>query len=176
LNSKELIRLCLLGDQDGQRLLYETFVTPMARLCLRYIRDKDEVQDVLTEGFMRVYDSLKKFKYRDEHSLEVWIRKIMINQCLMSLRKKRSFTLTGYPVADAEPLQVENTDLPTAEILGLIQTLPEGYRTIFNLFVIDGYDHKEISVLLGISESASRSQLTHARNKLKELLRAHGWT
>jgi RNA polymerase sigma factor (sigma-70 family) len=175
LTNKELIRLCLLGDQVGQKLLYEKFVTPMARLCLRYLKDGDEVQDALMEGFMRVFENVRKFEYRDESSVEVWIRKVMINGCLMRLRKNRTLQISDYADGNLPDVQKDETDCSAAEILSLIQTLPEGYRTVFNLFVIDGFSHKEIGGLLGINESASRSQLTHARNKLKELLRAHGW-
>jgi RNA polymerase sigma factor (sigma-70 family) len=175
LDSQELIRLCLLESQDGQKLLYEKYVAAMARLCLRYIRDEDEVQDILVEGFMKVFNSLKKLEYRDEYSLEAWIRKIMVNECLMRLRKKKKILFIDYSDVKTEPVQPGIDGLEAAEIIDLIQTLPEGYRTIFNLYVIDGYSHKEISELLGISESASRSQLTHARNKLKKLLKLQGW-
>jgi len=176
LDSKELIRLCLLEDQEGQKLLYEQYVTPMARLCVRYIKDKDEIRDVLTEGFMKVFQQLGKFEYRGGHSLEVWIRKIMVNECLMRLRKKRAHLFIEPSMANIEPAQSGVADADAMEILDLIQTLPEGYRTIFNLYVIDGYSHKEIAVLLGISESASRSQLTHARNRLKLILTKCGWS
>jgi RNA polymerase sigma factor (sigma-70 family) len=175
LENKELIRLCLLEDNEGQRLLYEKYITPMCRLCLRYIKDKEEVKDVVAEGFIRIFEHLKKFEYRGEQSLEVWIRRIMINECLMYLRKRKGHLFVDYPEATAEPSQPDNIDGKAKEIFRLIQTLPEGYRTIFNLFVIDGYSHKEIAAMLGISESASRSQLTHARNKLQSLLTAYGW-
>jgi RNA polymerase sigma factor (sigma-70 family) len=175
LNTQELIRLCLLGNPEGQRLLYERFVTQMVRLCLRYIKDKAEAQDVLIEGFTKVYAMLKRFEYRDEHSLEAWIKKIMINQCLMSLRRKKMVITMDYTDTELQISRTENTELSAEEIVGLIQTLPEGYRTIFSLYVVDGYSHKEIAASLGISESASRSQLTHARNKLQQLLRTHGW-
>jgi RNA polymerase sigma factor (sigma-70 family) len=118
---------------------------------------------------------LKRFEYRDEHSLEAWIKKIMINQCLMSLRRKKMVITMDYTDTELQISRTENTELSAEEIVGLIQTLPEGYRTIFNLYVVDGYSHKEIAESLGISESASRSQLTHARNRLQQLLRTHGW-
>lgn len=175
LDVRELIRLCLLGDREGQKLLYERFVTSMSRLCMRYLKDQEEVQDTIIDGFLKVFDMLKTFEYRGERSLEVWIRKIMINQCLMTLRKKHMNVLTASADENLEVESVDGTELSAEEILSLIQTLPEGYRTIFNLFAIDGYSHKEISELLGITESASRSQLTHARNRLKELLKTHGW-
>lgn len=174
LDNQELLRLCLLDDQEGQRLLYEQFITPMAQLCLRYIKDEDDVQDVLTEGFIKVFGNIKKFELKGEYSLEAWIRKIMVNECLMNLRKRRSILRIDDLAETTEPV-ADDHELPASEILKLVQSLPDGYRTIFNLFVIDGYSHKEISLMIGISESASRSQLTHARNKLKELLTIHGW-
>jgi RNA polymerase sigma factor (sigma-70 family) len=147
----------------------------MARLCLRYVKDKDDVQDILAEGFIKVFKHLQKFEYKGEHGLEAWIRKIMVNECLMSLRKKRGHVSLEFSESDTELVQPGGIGSEATEIIGLIRTLPEGYRTIFNLFVIDGYSHQEIADLLGISASASRSQLTHARNKLKQLLTTHGW-
>lgn len=147
----------------------------MARLCLRYISDKEEARDVLIEGFLRVFAMLKRFEYRGENSLERWIRKIMVNECLMNLRKRRR---TLFVDVAEEHIAVGNSadgGMDREEIEMLIKILPVGYRTVFNLFAIDGYSHKEISEMLGISESASRSQLTHARARLKEILNNKGW-
>jgi RNA polymerase sigma factor (sigma-70 family) len=175
LEIKELVRLCLRGNPDGERLLYERYVTIMARLCLRYLKDTGETEDALSEGFIKVFDMLRKFDYRGEHSLEAWIKKIMVNECLMRLRKWKSNPFIPFEAVVMEPVHAEDATLPASEIMDLLQALPEGYRTVFNLYAIDGYSHREIAEMLGISESASRSQLTHARNKLKELLSAHGW-
>lgn len=174
LNNYELVKLCLQGDAMGQKLLYERFVTTMARTCARYLKENTEAEDALIEGFMKVFNGLKKFEHRDEKSLEVWIRKIMINECLSRLRKKRMF-MTVETETWEETIQAETTDLEAEDIFTLVRQLSEGYRTVFNLFAIDGYNHKEISELLGISETTSRSQLAHARNRLRELLNAHGW-
>jgi RNA polymerase sigma factor (sigma-70 family) len=175
LEVKELIQRCLLGNQDAEKLLFSTFVTPMGRLCIRYLKDSDLAQDVLMEGFIKVYKNLKHFTYLGEQSLEVWIRKIMINECLMNLRKRKADL---FMAVDNEHLHIRYEDednLQTEDITDMIKSLPKGYRTIFNLYAIDGYSHKEISDMLGITESASRSQLTHARAILKELLIKHGW-
>lgn len=174
MTNHELVELCLRSDTVGQKLLYERFITSMARTCARYLKENAEAEDALIEGFMKVFSGLKKFEYRDEKSLEVWIRKIMINECLMRLRKKRVFMSIETETTEEEN-QTEITHLEAEDILNLIRQLPEGYRTVFNLFTIDGYNHREISELLGISETTSRSQLTHARNKLRELLITHGW-
>ena len=171
----ELIRRCLSDSPDAQKLLFEKFVTPMARLCIRYLKDHDVAQDVLMEGFMKVFDRLKHFEYRGEHSLGMWIRKIMVNECLMMLRKDRT-RFIYVTEQHIEVNEIVEDHIATDDILALIDHLPDGYRMVFNLYAIDGYSHKEIAGLLDISESASRSQLTHARSKLKELLRKHGWT
>lgn len=173
METKELITLCLRRNRLGEKLLYERYITIMARLCQRYIKDNATVQDILTEGFIKVFDKLPTFEYRGEQSLEIWIRKIMINECLMLLRKSNK--LTSIVDEINEPAQAASVDVEVKEMIVLINLLPTGYRTIVNLYVIDGYSHKEIATLLGITESASRSQLTHARNKLKEILKTHGW-
>ncbi len=172
---KELIEQCRSGNPHGQKLLFEKFVTPMARLCLRYMKDRDSAQDVLMEGFLKVFERLKDFEYQGDRSLEFWMRKVMINECLMKLRKNRTRFVMEVSDVHAHSEQLPQQDLSAEEILVLISSLPAGYRTVFNLFAIDGYSHQEIAALLNISESASRSQLTHARSKLKELLQQHGW-
>jgi RNA polymerase sigma-70 factor, ECF subfamily len=173
LEVKELIALCIRRDRQGEKLLYERYVAVMARLCQRYVKDRAEVQDVLIEGFVKVFEKLKTFEYRGEHSLEVWIRRIMINECLMRLRKRQMYLSALDDENDS--VQPANDGSETREIIMLMHHLPAGYRMVINLYVIDGYSHKEIAELLGITESASRSQLTHARNKLKDILNKHGW-
>lgn len=173
METKELVTLCLRGNRMGEKLLYERYVTVMARLCQRYIKDNNTVQDILTEGFIKVFNKLSTFEYRGEQSLEIWIRKIMINECLMLLRKTNKLRFIVDEID--EPAQVASIEVEVKEMMVLINLLPTGYCTILNLYVIDGYSHKEIATLLGITESASRSQLTHARNKLKDILKTHGW-
>jgi RNA polymerase sigma factor (sigma-70 family) len=175
LDLKELIRRCLLGNPDAQKLLFEKFVTSMARLCIRYLKDHEIAQDAMMEAFMRVFARLKDFEYQGDHSLEMWIRKIMINECLMKLRKNRTRFFMDVTDQHVESTGITEDHFSAEDILVLINSLPEGYRMVFNLYAIDGYSHKEIAMLLEISESTSRSQLTHARSKLKELLRKHGW-
>lgn len=148
----------------------------MARVCTRYLKDHNMAQDAMIEGFMKVFDRLKHFEYQGEHSLGMWIRKIMVNECLMKLRKNRSRFFMAINDRHLEGNGVIPDHFSADDILALIDTLPDGYRMVFNLYAIDGYSHREIASLLGISESASRSQLTHARSKLKELLRKNGWT
>lgn len=172
---KELISRCVKGDRDGQKLLFEQFVTSMARLCMRYIKDRDDAQDVLMDGFMKIFDHLQNFVWQGDGAVESWMRKIMINECLIKLRKDRSRFFMDVTDHDSETHEYGEGDLAAEEIMELINRLPTGYRTVFNLFAIDGYSHMEIATLLKISESASRSQLAHARSKLKEMLTKHGW-
>lgn len=171
---EKVINLCHKNDPQGQKLLYERFINPMARLCTRYIEDDAEAADALIEGFMHVFDSIKKFEYRSDQALEAWIKKIIINQCLGALRKKRKMVMAQDEMTIQETHDQES-GLAAEEIIDLIRLLPKGYRVIFNLAAIDGYSHKEIAKVLGISESTSRSQLTRARNLLKDILRKNGW-
>jgi RNA polymerase sigma-70 factor (ECF subfamily) len=147
----------------------------MARLCIRYLKDHEIAQDAMMEAFMKVFDRLKGFEYQGDHSLEMWIRKIMINECLMKLRKDRTRFFVDVAGEPVEATGITADHFSAEDILMLINSLPEGYRMVFNLSAIDGYSHKEIAGMLDISESTSRSQLTHARSKLKELLCKHGW-
>lgn len=173
MNLAKVVSLCRNNDPLGQKLLYERFINPMARLCTRYMKEEEDVADVLVEGFVKVFNGLKKFEYKNDQSLEAWIKKIMINQSLATLRKKRGKMLALDEVDiqghDHEP------EIAANEIIELIKMLPKGYRIIFNLSVIDGYSHKEIAQMLKISESTSRSQLAHARSKMKNILRKNGW-
>jgi RNA polymerase sigma factor (sigma-70 family) len=176
LDLQELIRQCVSDSPDAQKLLFEKFVTPMARLCTRYLRDSDTAQDAMMEGFMKVFGQLRRFEYQGEHSLGVWIRKIMVNECLMKLRSDRTRFFMDVSDQHLEIQQATADHFSAGDILALVESLPVGYRTVFNLYAVDGYSHREIAEMLKISESASRSQLTHARVKLKELLRKNGWT
>jgi RNA polymerase sigma factor (sigma-70 family) len=172
---EELIRSCTAKNHKGQRLLYQQFVSPMARLCFRYLRDEEEAKDTVTEGFLKIFESIHSFENRHPGALEAWIRKIMVNKCLMKLRSKQRFVFMSTEQEEIPQLSGTEEELSAEEIFQIISQLPDGYRTVFNLFAIEGYSHKEISELTGISESTSRSQLTHARNKMKQLLLKQGW-
>ena len=143
----------------------------MTRLCLRYMKNEETTKDVLAEAFLKVFLNINKFTPKEEGSLGAWIKKIVINESLMALRKHRNIFLTE--ALDEHPLTEEaSVELIFAaeDLYAVILRLPDGYRTIFNLFAIEGYSHKEIAMLLSITEGASRSQLTHARASLKNLL------
>lgn len=164
-----LAEWCHKGDRKSQKYLYETFANPMFRMVMRYLGNEADAGDVLVTGFTRVLDRIGEFTFRGRGSLEAWIRKIMVNEALMCLRSRKSFDTIDeqehHEIADENDFY---GDLHAEDIYNMVVKLPEGYRTIFNLFVIEGYSHLEISEMLGISESTSKSQLLKARKKLQE--------
>ena len=168
MKEKNLIENCI--DRRGERKLYDHFMPAMSRLCLRYVGNSENAFDVLTSGFYKVFKKLKRFEYKGEGSLDAWIRKIMINECLMLLRKEKQQHLL-VNIEHADEISIDSFFQVDSEYLyNAIKQLPTGCREVFNLFVIEGYSHKEIAVLIGITESASRSQLTYAKKKLRDFL------
>ncbi len=142
----------------------------MYALCLRYARNSAEAEDLLQEGFVRVFDKVQGF--RMEGSLEGWVRRIMVHTCINHYRKKsvRNEVLGTEHLDERSvgPMAVQN--LGEEELLALVRELPDGYRMVFNLFAIEGYDHAEIAAMLGCAESTSRSQLAKARRLLQQRL------
>ena len=168
MSEEELISKCLKKDPGAQRELYQRYAPAMLGVCRRYVSDLPTAEDVLQDGFIRVYSKLSSFA--GSGSLAGWIRKIIVNTTLEHIRRKKDLELIEN---DSQISNLYDTDnsavskLTTDELLKYILELPEGYRTIFNLYVIEGYSHKEISELLGISEKTSQSQLTRARKTLQ---------
>lgn len=168
------------GDRKAVRQLYDRYSSFLAATCARFLPDQGDQKDVLQDGFVKIFSSLDKFDYRGEGSLKAWMRQIVVNECLKVLRKrKRSVPiLFEKELRDVEieedpgPPEVEK--VPAAVIHEMIKELPDGYRAVFNLFVLEEKNHKEISELLGITESTSASQLYRARmilaKKIKEYL------
>lgn len=170
LSEYELARGCQREDRSAQEALYARFAPRMFAVCLRYARHRPEAEDLLQEGFVRVFDKLGGF--RMEGSLEGWIRRIMVHTCINHLRKKsvRNEVLGTHraPERHASPDALAN--LGQQELMALVMELPDGYRTVFNLYAIEGYDHAEIAALMGCGESTSRSQLAKARRHLQQRL------
>jgi RNA polymerase sigma-70 factor (ECF subfamily) len=167
---EQWIRACRQGDSAAQRQLYEKYARRMMGVCIRYLGDTFEAEDVLITGFMRVFEKVSQFK--GEGSLEGWIRKIIVNEALSHLRRnKRMYLETDLEKADYEPdFQRLSHHLETEDLLRMIEQLPTGYKTVFNLYAIEGYSHKEIAEMLQISESTSKSQLCRARALLQQHL------
>jgi RNA polymerase sigma factor (sigma-70 family) len=169
-SDQELLEGCRKQKGDAQQALFNKYAAKMKGICYRYVKDDMEAEDILVTAFMRVFNKIEQFK--GEGSFEGWIRRIMVNESLTYLRKKRSmFVETELEEADREP-DFNNlaNELETEELLTMISTLPPGYRIVFNMYAIDGYSHKEIAEHLGISEGTSKSQLSRARNLLQSML------
>lgn len=165
---EELIAGCLAGDRKAQRQLYNTYSGKFLGICLRYLKDQEDAEDVLIQSFMRIFEKLSQFQGKG--SFEGWMRRIVVTQALMTIRSNRHLSLSVSLEEAPDNLEstAELTQLEASELMNLVQSLPLGYRTVFNLFAIEGYSHQEIGALLGITESTSKSQLNRARSVLKE--------
>ncbi len=168
--NKQTIIQCQKGNKKAQKALYKTFAQRMYMHCYSYIAHKQDTEDVLSEGFIKVFNNLSKMEYRDVKSFEGWMRRIMVNESLMFLRKRKLIIYDEKETLLASTEPIVNSELEAKDIYNLILTLPIGYRTVFNLHAIEGFSHKEIAKMLDIEESTSRSQLTKAREKLKKLM------
>jgi RNA polymerase sigma-70 factor (ECF subfamily) len=167
---EKIIRGCKLGKSDAQEALYRRFAPMMLGVCKRYLADAMEAEHVMVGGMVKVYSHIDR--YSGEGSFEGWIRKIMVNECLMYLRKNKSLALaTDIDDLHDEPsYDATSADIDAAVLMHLIQQLPDGYRAVFNLYAIEGYKHEEIATELGISVGTSKSQLNRARKLLQSKL------
>ena len=167
MTEKDLIAGCIQGERRFQEELYNRYSGRMYAVCMRYARHELEAQDMLQEGFIKVFEKLGTFK--GAGSLEGWVRRIMVHNAISTYRKKsfqnEKFGLEHVPEGEAPCMALEN--LGYQELLGLIRELPDGYRMVFNLYAIEGFDHKEIAQKMGFGESTSRSQLAKARKMLQ---------
>jgi RNA polymerase sigma factor (sigma-70 family) len=173
LKDDELIRRCRKGDRQAQKALYDRFQAPMFRLCYRYVREQQEAEDILCKGFFKIFENIARFEDRGEDSLQKWITRIMVNEALMFLRKHR-MELVSDDQALAIPAGTRTDSAVEAEdIYNMVRALPLGYRTVFNLFAIEGFSHLEIAQQLGISEGTSKSQLSKARALLQQMFHSN---
>ncbi|MCU0445750.1 MAG: RNA polymerase sigma factor [Microscillaceae bacterium] len=171
LNSEaELVKGCQEGNRLMQRRVYEAYSARMLAVCRRYVKNEFDAEEVLVNGFLKVFDRIGQFK--SEGSFEGWIRRIMVNESLNHLRKQRIMyaEVEIENVSDNLDYSVFESELDAEELLQMIDQMPAGYRTVFNLYAIEGYSHKEIAESLGITESTSKSQLSRARLHLQKLL------
>lgn len=171
----ELINQCRRGDRHAQQRLFDLYSSRMYGICLRYVKNTMQAEDVLVMAFTKVFDRISQF--RGEGSFEGWIRRITVNEALTSLRQSRPMMVeTDIELADREPDFDRLSDhLEAEDLLRIIEKLPPGYRVVFNLYAIDGFSHKEIAEQLGINENTSKSQLSRARVYLQKLLADAGW-
>lgn len=168
MDHNQLIKDCLKEKAKAQKELYEEFCRPMLSVCYRYTKSMADAEDVLQEGFVKVFKNLKQYKFQGE--LGAWIRRIMVTTAINYLKKNVRYQ-TDFLFPDDHLHIVSNDHHPeitisAKELAGLIRQLPPGYQTIFNLYAVEGFNHVEIGKLLGIQESTSRSQYARARNLL----------
>lgn len=174
-NLEHLINACMAGERHAQNRLYTLFSPRLFMVCQRYTSDRAEAEDILQEGFIRIFTYLGQFKHQG--SFEGWMRRIMVN-CALQRYQQRSAAHLVVHMEDAQIPGSENNDAPSSlgqkELLKLVQQLPPAYRMVFNLYVFEGYKHREIAEILGISEGTSKSNLSDARSLLqKQILKTN---
>jgi RNA polymerase sigma factor (sigma-70 family) len=168
----QLIKECRGGSITAQKYLYDRYAQPMFLLCRRYLRNDGTAEEVLMNGFLQFFQQLHRFQYTGDAATYAWIKKIMVNECLMQLRRQHSFLQVATDdIPESSSVQDPLEKLEAAEIYVLITQLPLGYRTVFNLYAIEHYSHAEIAKMLGISEGTSKSQCHKARQLLRQMIR-----
>ena len=173
ISESDLIEGCMKGNRQMQYELYERFSSKMFGVCLRYAANTEEAEDILQEGFIKIFK--KMGSYRGDGSFEGWIRRIFVNTAIEQFRKKTYLQ----PITEQEEGTIEGKyisvldHLAEKDIIQLIQKLSPGYRTVFNMYVIEGYTHKQIAEALGISEGTSKSQLSRAKLILQDLVKSY---
>lgn len=171
----QLLHLLKQGDDTSHRSLYSAYIRHLTAVCSRYIANDEDVKDVLQESFIKIFSQIASFEYRGKGSLKGWLTKVTVNEALKFLNRTNRITFVEITENELD-LHEEPPDIdliPPSAIHALIRELPDGYRTIFNLYVIENKSHKEIASLLGIKESTSASQLHRAKSMLAAKIRQY---
>ncbi|MEY3187241.1 MAG: hypothetical protein RL675_1067 [Bacteroidota bacterium] len=170
-----ILRGCQKNDAAAQQVLYQKYSPKMLSVCYRYAKSREDAEDMLQEGFVKVF--LQISRYENRGSLEGWILRIIVHTCINHLKKYKKFN-DVVDLAYASNIMIREDNIPgivqAKQIVECIRSLPIGYRTVLNLYAIEGYSHKEIGNMLDIEESTSRSQYTRAKNMLEEILGKKG--
>lgn len=166
---EQLIIACKKMHRDAQRKVYELMAPKLYQICKRYLKKEEEIEEVLADAFVIIFTKIDQLK--ESAAFYGWAKRIAVNECLHLLKKNVNFNL----YLEDNPFKIQpqtevNTQLEEADLLKLLNYIPEGCKTVFNLFVIEGYSHKEIATMLKISEGTSKSQLNVAKTKLKDLI------
>jgi len=168
----EILDGCIKNNRAMQKILYDKYASKFYALCLRYVHDKAEADDILQEGFLKIFTNIHQFSR--EHSIEAWMRRIIVNTALTHYKKNVKHyyqkEIDEVKEIDLESFDVEEAEFTQEELLKIIQNIAEGYRVVFNLYAIEGYKHKEIADMLGIDEATSKSQFHRARKIIQERL------
>lgn len=173
MDEQQLIAGCRRGERRAQKELYDLYSRKMMGVCLRYVNDRETARDLLQDGFVKVFTNIDT--YTGIGSFEGWLRRVFVNCVLEYLRRSdvlREATGLDSVAELTQPDSSAISDLSAAELMRLVQELPAGFRTVFNLFAVEGYSHKEIGEMLDISESTSRSQFLRARQLLQRKIKA----
>lgn len=172
---RDVIDLCKQGDVGAQYKLYALYSKAMFNICFRMMNQQEEAEDVLQDAFTYAFRKLESFRF--ESSFGAWLKRIVINTCINHLKKKRLevvYTDEAYDVLpEDEVVDYEQIRFEVKEVRKAIEQLPDGYRIIFSLYLLEGYDHKEIAEIMNISESTSKSQYLRAKKKIKEIIEHH---
>jgi RNA polymerase sigma factor (sigma-70 family) len=171
MNNEQLIDECAKGNARAQKMLYEKFGPKLFAVCHRYAHNYEEAQDILQDGFVKIFEKLGS--YKGEGSFEGWMRRIIVNTALDAIRRNQKLKFNVDVDSVTNHLSTDQTilgDMAAQDLLKILQNLPIGYRTIFNLYAIEGYSHKEIAEQLEITISTSKSQFSRARAILREIL------
>ena len=173
LSEAELLNLVRSGDASGMRAFYERYVGFLTAVCSRYVPDRAAVKDILQEVFVKAFDRIWSFEYRGEGSVKAWMHRIVVNDSLKFLRANGKMKYVD-DLPDVEDEQMDSLpDVPAAVVAEMIKSLPDGYRTVFNLFVFEKKSHREIAELLGIKEDSSASQFFRARAMLAKKIKEY---
>lgn len=172
LGSELLIQRCKENDRKAQEALFKLYAPAMMSVCLRYVKHFHDAEELMLDGFNKFFKTVSAFVYSSENALSAYLKKIIVNECLMFLRKKRML-ITDIETEDAGEVSTDETitsKLSADEIFKQIVQLPDGYRTVFNLYAVENYSHAEIAALLQISSGTSKSQLSKARFMLQKMI------
>lgn len=167
----KLIKRCADNDRKAQEEVYQLFAGKLFSICLKYSKNKQEAQDNFQDGFITIFHKIGQFKFNG--SFEGWMKRVMINTVLAKYRKKNVLNIVTEEIPDEVIVDIDDDEISLDFLLSLIQELPDRYRMVFNLYVLDGHSHKEISKMLHIAEGTSKSNLARARAILKTKIEIH---
>jgi RNA polymerase sigma factor (sigma-70 family) len=170
---REIIELSKAGNQKAQYQLYRLYSKAMYNICYRILNNQSDAEDLLQESFTEAFIKLESFRY--ESAFGAWLKRIVVNKCINHIKKRKAeliFTdnVPEYHDDNEDHQDIDATNLEVKKIVQAMEQLPDGYRVIFSLYLIEGYDHSEIAQIMGITESTSKSQFSRAKQKLKEIL------
>lgn len=167
----KLIKQCANNDRKAQKEIYQLFAGKLFSICLKYSKNKQEAQDNFQDGFVTIFEKIGQFNFKG--SFEGWIKRVMVNTILLKYRKKNVLSIVTEEIPDEVVVDIDDDEISLDYLLNLIQELPDRYRMVFNLYVLDGHSHKEIAKMLQIAEGTSKSNLARARGILKQKIEIH---